>query len=110
MRLPNADHAFVDVEKLRGYCLSLKHPRGRNKARMFASLLGLTAGQSSRLRGEILKAVITEEAKVGTKDVYGQRYTVDFSMDGITKRMAIRTAWIVRNGEDFPRLTSCYIL
>ena len=22
----------------------------------------------------------------------------------------LRTAWIVRRGEDFPRLTSCYVL
>lgn len=32
MKLPNAENAFVDIEKLRGYCLNLSHPRGKHKA------------------------------------------------------------------------------
>jgi hypothetical protein len=43
MRLPNAERAFVDTEKLRDYCLSQTHPRGRHKARVFAEALGMTA-------------------------------------------------------------------
>ena len=31
-RLPNAERAVVDVEKLRSYCLNLGHPRGQHKA------------------------------------------------------------------------------
>jgi len=109
MRLPNAERAFVDSVKLRNYCLSLKHPRGRHKARMFASLLGITANQSDLLRDAILKAVLVEEANPGESDDFGQRYTVDFPMRGM-KEVTVRTTWIIRNGEDFPRLTSCYIL
>jgi len=32
----------VETRKLRDYCLSPEHPRGRHKARVFASALGLT--------------------------------------------------------------------
>ncbi|WP_367268233.1 DUF6883 domain-containing protein [uncultured Thiohalocapsa sp.] len=39
-RLPNADQAAVDLDKLRGYCLNPAHPRGRHKARVFAAALG----------------------------------------------------------------------
>jgi hypothetical protein len=40
MKLPNAERAFVDIEKLRGYCLNPYHIRGKNKARIFSSILG----------------------------------------------------------------------
>lgn len=59
MRLPGGEHAVVEIKKLRGYCLNPLHPRGRHKARVFSSVLGLT---------------------------------------------------IVRTGEQFPRLTSCFVL
>jgi len=26
------------------------------------------------------------------------------------ERAVVRSSWIIRNGEDFPRLTSCYVL
>ncbi len=29
MKLPNADRAVVEIEKLRDYCLNPVHPRGR---------------------------------------------------------------------------------
>lgn len=110
MKLPNAQRAFIDIEKLRSYCLSLQHPRGRNKARVFASLLGLTASDSEALRDAILEAVLTEETETGEQDAFGHRYIVDFQMAGPTRSITVRSAWIVRTGEDFPRLTSCYIL
>jgi len=40
MKLPNPERAIVDLKKLRDYCLSSEHPRGRHKARMFAAILG----------------------------------------------------------------------
>ncbi len=42
MKLPNAEKAFVDIEKLRGYCLNQFHERGKHKARLFSSILGFT--------------------------------------------------------------------
>jgi hypothetical protein len=110
MKLPGADRAFVDIKKLNDYCLSSRHPRGRHKARMFASLLGVTSDQADHLRSVILKAVLLEEAMIGKRDDFGQRYTVDFYMEGRAKRLLVRRAWTVRNSEDFPRFTSCYIL
>lgn len=110
MTLPNAERAFVNIEKLRSYCLNLQHPRGRNKARLFASLVGLTENDSEVLRDAIMQAVLTKTAEPGEQDDFGQRYTVDFELEGRTKSVTVRTTWIVRINEDFPRLTSCYIL
>ena len=38
MKMPNGDHAIVEIRKLLEYCLNSQHPRGRNKARVFASV------------------------------------------------------------------------
>ena len=44
------------------------------------------------------------------QDEYGQRYVVDFTMKREDKEAIVRSSWIVRRGEDTPRLTSCYVL
>ena len=110
MKLPNADQAFVDIAKLRDYCLSTTHPVGKHKARVFASVLGLTAADSGLLRDALLQAARFQEATAGEEDEYGRRYTVDFVMSGPAGQATIRSCWIVRQGEDFARLTSCYVL
>jgi len=110
MKLPNANRAFVEIEKLHDYCLSATHPRGRHKARVFESALNITAEDSDELRQAILSAVIMEEAVESEQDEYGQRYIVDFTMRRQGRQATIRTAWIIRSGEETPRLTSCYVL
>lgn len=55
MKPPNAEDAIVDPETLRGYCLDPEHIRGRHKARVFASALGMTAEDAEELR-EILRS------------------------------------------------------
>ena len=109
MRLPNADEAIVEIAKLRDYCLSPTHPRGRHKARMFAAALGLTADDAEVLRAALLQAVLTVDATVAEQDAFGQRYVIDFRMQGPRGEAMVRSAWIVRTGEQNPRLTSCYV-
>ena len=110
MKLPNADRAIVEIEKLRDYCLSSNHPRGRHKARVFATALGITADDAEELRQAILSAVSIEDATPTERDEYGQRFIVDFVMVRQDRQTDVRTSWIVRSGEDYPRLTSCYVL
>lgn len=110
MKIPNADRAIVDIEKLRDYCLSETHPRGKHKARVFASALGLTLENAKELQESILSAVINEDSEFGENDAYGQRYILDFVMKYKNKEATIRSTWIIRRGEEIPRLTSCYVL
>ena len=110
MKLPNADRAVVEIEKLRDYCLSSSHPRGRHKARVIATALGIKADDAEELKQAILSAIITEEAISTERDEYGQRFVVDFLMKRQSTEAVIRSSWIVRSGEDYPRLTSCYVL
>ena len=109
MKIPNADRAIVDIEKLRDYCLSETHPRGKHKARVFISALGLTNENVKELQEALLSAVQNEEANLGENDSYGQRYSLDFLMKHKNQEATIRSAWIVRRGEQIPRLTSCYV-
>lgn len=110
MKLPNAERAVVEIEKLRDYCLNANHPRGRHKARVFVTALGLTADDAEELRQAILSAVLSEDAIPTERDEYGQRFVVDFSMRRQGKDAVVRSSWIIRSGEDYPRLTSCYVL
>lgn len=110
MKLPNGHRALVDVAKLRDYCLSRTHPRGRHKARVFEASLGLTAGDAGALRSALLEAAASGQAKSGEVDEHGRRYIVDFRMVGPSGEAVVRSAWIIRAGEDTPRFTSCYVL
>jgi hypothetical protein len=71
MKLPNAAHAFVDIEKVQDYCLNPDHPRGKHKARVFQAVLGLTADDAESLRDSLLTAAQTEDATLGEGDAYG---------------------------------------
>src|SRR5262245_36135654 len=110
MKLPNGDSAVVDIVKLRDYCLSPIHPRGRHKARVFAAALGLTADDADFLRERLLEAAVNAEATATDKDEYGQRYVVDFPLNGPNGTASVRSSWIIKTDEDIPRLTSCYVL
>ncbi len=81
MRLPNPERASIG-RKLEDYVLNPHHREGRHKARVFESILGITLANQAVLREAILQAAAP----------------------------LVLTAWIVRHGEDFPRLTTCYIL
>jgi hypothetical protein len=109
MKLPNGESAIVDIRKLEEYCLNAQHPSGRHKARVFASV-GVREADSEKLREALLIAAFNAEAQLGTATSYGQRYIVDFDFVRNEKTVRIRSTWIIRTGEELPRLTSCYVL
>jgi len=110
MKVPNADRAIVDIRKLTGYCLSYEHPRGRHKARVFQSALGLTAINAAEIRDLLRRKVKSEDCAMGLSDEYGTRYTVDFAYARGGKQAMLRSTWIIKAEEDTPRLTSCFLL
>lgn len=110
MNLPNAEKAVVDICKLRDYCLDPASPKGRSKARVFASALGLTRRDAAFLRDALLIAARENVCSSGEADDYGRRYTVDFTVGTAMGRKRVRSGWIVRHDEDFPRLTTCFVL
>jgi hypothetical protein len=109
MKLPHGDRAIVDIRKLLEYCLNPQHPRGRNKARVFASV-GIREADAEELRVALVAAAVGDGTQVGVANVHGQRYIIDFDLFREGRAVRIRSTWIVRAGEDLPRLTSCYVL
>jgi hypothetical protein len=109
MKLPNAERAIIDIEKLRDYSLNPLHPEGKHKARVFAGTLGLSAADAEKLRAMISTAISTEEASQGPADEHGERFVLDFATQGLRGKVTIRTAWIVDRDETVPRLVSCYV-
>ena len=98
MKIPNAERAIVEVDKLTEYCLNPVHPRGRHKARVFESALGITASDADTLRDALRDAVLSDDALMGEGDEYGQRYVVEFELTGPAGDATVRSAWIVRAG------------
>ncbi len=110
MKLPNGKKAVVEIAKLRDYCLNIAHPEGRHRARVFRVVLGIGAAESHMLQDRLLAAASDQEAAVSDVDQFGHRYVIDFPLEHAGRRALVRAAWIVPTNEDFPRLTSCYIL
>jgi hypothetical protein len=110
VKLPNGDRADVG-QKLEDYVLNTLHREGRNKARVFESALGINLTNRDILREAILQAASTsDEAESRGDNGHGMVYTLRFPLQTTKGAATVMTAWIVRRGEDFPRLTTCYIL
>jgi hypothetical protein len=75
---------------------------------VFASV-GIREGDAEELRTALLAAARGADAEIGVANVYGQRYIVDFDLEREGRVVKIRSSWIVRIGDDLPRLTSCYV-
>lgn len=108
MKLPNADQAQVEREKITGYLLSTTHPDGTSKAKFFCRF-GFhienweVLAEALQKHGERHPVIKTVESAFGT------RYTVEGKIetpDGRTPR--VRTVWIIEKGSDKPRLITAY--
>ena len=108
MKMPDGDAAIVDGQKLTGYCLNPEHPRGKHKARVFATL-GFTAENADALRAALLMAAASGDAQPAASDQFGDRYVLEFEIEGPRAKGIVRSMWIVRRGERAPRLTSCFV-
>jgi hypothetical protein len=80
MKLPGGEHAIVNLVKLRDYCLNPLQPRGRHKARVFESVLGIPQADAEFLREQLLRVAQYSSATKGEADAYGERYIIDFEL------------------------------
>jgi hypothetical protein len=110
MIIPNAESAIVDIRKLRDYCLNPEHDEGKHKARLFLSILGMTAENAEELRQILLEVVRSYEAQLGRQDEFGQRYILDFTLEWQDRSATVRSGWIIERDSNMPKLTTCYPL
>ena len=101
MKLPNGHRAIIDQRKVTDYCLDLAHEDGSHKARLFQALIGLNRPNASLLLDALRDAAETGDAAVGRADKYGRRYVIDFELAGPNGTATVRSAWIIRNDEEF---------
>ena len=110
MRLPGGERAQLG-RKIEDYALDDSHRRGGHKARLFASILGITRANADILRRALLAAAATsDDAEASATGRFGQTYTLRVPIRTIKGSATVLTAWLIRLGEDFPRLTTCYII
>ena len=108
MRLPNAESAIIDPEKLHSYLLSPLHPVGRFKAVFFRSL-GYTQENWRRLEADIRRQPLTKDAVLQKETPYGRKYEIRGEISGPTgKHRDIVSVWIVLAGEEVPRFVTAY--
>ncbi|GGA00056.1 hypothetical protein [Okeania sp. KiyG1] len=56
----------------------------------------------------LTKAVINESVIIRKVNEYSTHYNMKFFLKTDIGESLILVAWIIRTGEDFPRLTNCY--
>lgn len=110
MLLPNANKAIIKKEKITDYVLNFEHFEGKNKARVFLSVLGLRKENSDYLIAAIRDAILINQAVKLSESAFGIKYTVDFNLLFENKKARVRTGWIVEYKNNTPRLITCYII
>ena len=107
MQIPGADQFVIDEAKMRNYLLSPEHRVGSSKAKFFAHL-GFEQQDWPVLQSELARFV-HEEAVLGDKTKFGQKYVVAGTVHGPAGRNAqIVVVWIILDGEQFPRFVTAY--
>ena len=107
MRLPNADQAQIDPEKLHGYLLSESHPVGRFKARFFAAL-GYTAARWQDFEADLRAQHLAQEATMSASMPDGRLFTIRAILNGPNGQSAVvLSVWFVTAGAA-PRFVTAY--
>jgi hypothetical protein len=106
MRLPNAELALVEQEKITEYLLNPEHPDNGGKAAYFLAL-GFGGDDwdifADALRHLALLADVTESMET----MHGKKYIVDRELQNPAAHL-VRTIWIIDTGMYFPRLVTAY--
>jgi hypothetical protein len=106
VKLPNGDRADLGT-KLEDYVLNQQHRRGRHKARVFASALGITRDNQEILANALREVAAHSADVISTGDEgFGATFEIRFPLTTTQGAANVLSAWIIRHGEDFPRLTT----
>jgi hypothetical protein len=95
MKLLYGDQADVKqiTDKLQTYSLSLIHPNGKHKARLFRAKLGITIDNQGFLIEKLREvAAHYQSFELINSDQYGERYVAVFSMATINGTSQILSA------------------
>jgi len=112
--LHNRERAAFIPEKLTRYSMDENHPRGKNKARVWKSALGMDKSHADEVERQIMESLAGRPAFRDMADRHGERFTVMVPVTGPNGRTVdVTTGWIYKREQDRistkPRLVTCYI-
>jgi hypothetical protein len=110
MKLSNGERADLGA-KLEDYVLNPPHREDQHKAHVFASVLGITPANAPILGNALLDAAASSDHVESRGDNgFGAVYVLRFPLATTKGAATVLSAWIIRHGEDFSQLTTCYIV
>ncbi len=108
MKLPRANLAVVNREKIMEYLLNREHPDNGGKAEFFIAL-GFNLDEWEILAESLRQLAVLSEVSRSMASPHGKKYIVDGQIETpIGKTPIVRTIWIVDTGESIARLVTAY--
>ncbi len=107
-RMPAAQSAYVEEQKVAGYLLSAEHPDGRGKATFFMSF-GFRVEDWGEFSEALLRHAWENEIVEAEETPFGVQYAVEGPLRTPDGRMpVVRSVWEQRPDEEGPRLVTAY--
>jgi hypothetical protein len=108
VRLPDAEQAVIDPQKLHAYLLSPAHPVGRFKARFFGAL-GYAAARWQEFEADLRTQHLTEHAELSQALPAGKLFTIRAILKGPNGQSAmVLSVWFVPTAGGPPRFVTAY--
>ncbi len=108
MKLPHAELAVIETEKIRDYLLWASHPIGRFKAPVFQAM-GYRQDQWEQLAADLREQHALSEVDEVVETQHGRKYAIRANLKGPNGRtFAMQSIWIILKGEDVPRFVTTY--
>ncbi len=105
-----ASHICIDPRKLTEYALDTTSPKGKDKAALFAKLLGFTLEDAESLRHQLETKALQSTATFQREDKYGRRYQVDIPVEGKSgQEKIVKTVWLISQDNSEAWLVTLYI-
>jgi hypothetical protein len=106
MKLVNAEISEI---KIYDYCLDTEHPDGEHKARVFKAALGIDRTNAEKLFKLLNESLNSEDATFLREDEFGRHFSIEHEVEGLKGKEILRSLWVIRRGEEFPRFVSCFV-
>jgi hypothetical protein len=106
--LPHGARARLPMAQGTDDCLHPEHSRGKDQARVFAAVLGLTRAHANALAALVRQAAMEGDLTKEARTVLGRCYRVDWAIP--TRGNAVwRTIGDIAPGEAVPRLLAAFM-
>lgn len=100
----------IPEQKLTGYALNPKHPKGADKERAFREALGFTADDAGEIMRQVYRWVGEHDPAPSGNNGYGDIYSTEMKMAGKNGKTAtVSVGWIMKPGDSKMKLTSIYV-